>query len=431
MVNTVFEKDVTLSKPVAFAICVLVTVPAMARVITVDDDGAADFNDIQQAIVHSADGDIVEVRPGVYRGNINFYGKAITVTSTDADDPTVVGATIIDRRSKFHTIRFDCGEDNSSVLTGFTIRATNLAKFTGYGIYCYYACPLISKNVIFQHDIGVQAESGYPGLLANYIRDNNSTGIVGCAGEITNCRIERNGGHGVYDCDGTIVNCVVASNASGGLVNCDGLIANCLVHNNTTGLGDCDGQVTNCTIAYNLGGDGLESCEAEIKNCIAAFNGRYGLNNCTGSTTYNDVWDNAWGNYAGGTLPGAGDTHADPLFAAADDYHVASEAGRWDAKNKQWVIDDVTSPCVDAGDPNDSIGYERNPNGGRINVGAYGGTMEASKSPYATGPEPPPVCLWYPPMDFNKDCKVDFADFSIFIRNWLDCNLDPESACWE
>jgi len=45
------------------------------------------------------------------------------------------------------------------------------------------------------------------------------------------------------------------------------------------------------------------------------------------------------------------------------------------------VIDDVTSPCLDAGDPNNPIGDEPFPNGWIINMGAYGGTAEASLSP--------------------------------------------------
>jgi len=64
------------------------------------------------------------------------------------------------------------------------------------------------------------------------------------------------------------------------------------------------------------------------------------------------------------------------------DYHLKSEYGRWDAVSGSWVMDDVTSPCIDAGDPNSVVGDEPEPNGGRINMGAYGGTAEASKSDY-------------------------------------------------
>ena len=62
------------------------------------------------------------------------------------------------------------------------------------------------------------------------------------------------------------------------------------------------------------------------------------------------------------------------------DYHLKSQVGRWEAGSGSWVIDEVTSPCIDAGDPNSPVGDEPEPNGGRINMGAYGGTAEASKS---------------------------------------------------
>ncbi len=48
-------------------------------------------------------------------------------------------------------------------------------------------------------------------------------------------------------------------------------------------------------------------------------------------------------------------------------------------------MDDVTSPCIDAGDPNSDWTGETWPHGGRINMGAYGGTREASMS---TQPQP-------------------------------------------
>jgi len=42
-----------------------------------------------------------------------------------------------------------------------------------------------------------------------------------------------------------------------------------------------------------------------------------------------------------------------------------------------------------------------------------------------------PFCLGKPEMDFNGDCKVDFVDFAIMASSWLECNLVPQSACWE
>jgi L-ascorbate metabolism protein UlaG (beta-lactamase superfamily) len=106
-----------------------------------------------------------------------------------------------------------------------------------------------------------------------------------------------------------------------------------------------------------------------------------------------------------GGWEGEGNIDADPLFAnpgywayvndpniavepndanavwIEGDYHLKSQAGRWDPVSESWVIDDVTSPCIDAGDPNSLVGDESEPNGGIINMGAYGGTVEASMSP--------------------------------------------------
>jgi hypothetical protein len=45
------------------------------------------------------------------------------------------------------------------------------------------------------------------------------------------------------------------------------------------------------------------------------------------------------------------------------------------------MFDNVTSPCIDAGDPNSPVAFEPFPNGGIVNMGANGGTGQASKSP--------------------------------------------------
>ena len=81
-----------------------------------------------------------------------------------------------------------------------------------------------------------------------------------------------------------------------------------------------------------------------------------------------------------GNLNGTPNDPSDDFFVEGD-YHLKCQAGRWDPNTGTWVKDDVTSPCIDAGDPNSPVGGEPAPNGGRINMGAYGGTAEASKSP--------------------------------------------------
>ena len=97
------------------------------------------------------------------------------------------------------------------------------------------------------------------------------------------------------------------------------------------------------------------------------------------------------------------------------DYHLRSQAGRWDPKTQSWVQDDITSPCIDAGDPNSPIGHEPFPNGGIINIGAYGSTAEASKSYFGA-----PVCETIIAGDINGDCKVDSEDLAIMLFHWLE-----------
>jgi hypothetical protein len=101
-------------------------------------------------------------------------------------------------------------------------------------------------------------------------------------------------------------------------------------------------------------------------------------------------------------------------FFVEGDYHLKSQAGRWDPNSQSWVQDDVTSPCIDAGDPNSPIGDEPFPNGGRINMGAYGGTAEASKSYFGE-----PVCETIIAGDINGDGKVDWLDLDILSSHWL------------
>ena len=92
----------------------------------------------------------------------------------------------------------------------------------------------------------------------------------------------------------------------------------------------------------------------------------------------------------------------------------------WDVSGRavlgaqEWVIDDVTSPCIDAGDPMSPIGHEPFPNGGRINMGAYGGTAEASKSYFGE-----PLCETIVASDINGDCRVDCRDLAIMAIHWL------------
>ena len=140
------------------------------------------------------------------------------------------------------------------------------------------------------------------------------------------------------------------------------------------------------------------------------------------------TYSNVQGGYAG-----QGNIDVDPLFVdpgywdpngtpddldddfyVAGDYHLKSQAGHWDRATETWVFDDVTSPCIDAGDPNAPLGAEPFPNGGFVNLGAYGGTAEASRSYFGE-----PVCETQIAGDINGDCRVDDLDLDILLSHWL------------
>jgi hypothetical protein len=81
-----------------------------------------------------------------------------------------------------------------------------------------------------------------------------------------------------------------------------------------------------------------------------------------------------------GFIGGTGNTSSNPLFASNSDFHLQSKGGRFNPENGQFVIDGVHSPAIDAGNPTSDFSQEPTPNGGRVNLGCYGNTAEASKS---------------------------------------------------
>jgi len=130
-----------------------------ARVITVDDDAPADFDNIQAAIDDANDGDTVLVADGTYHcpwpDGITFRGKAITVRSENGPRHCVV-----DGRNIGRCFIFESGEDGNSVLDGFTI--TN-GRETGAGIYCTFSSPTVINCVITNNTAPIVCDySGLP-----------------------------------------------------------------------------------------------------------------------------------------------------------------------------------------------------------------------------------------------------------------------------
>jgi hypothetical protein len=378
---------------------------AAARTIYVDDDGPADFNNIQAAIDDANGGDTVLVYDGTYTGygneNIDFKGKAITLRSENGP-----GNCIIDcNTGPYHYSRgfyFHSGEGADSVLDGFTI--TNGYQAPGGGICCKSASPTIANCLI----IGNQAVIG-----RNYY------------------------GGGIYSVGSnpTISNCIINGNSAGygGGILGRARITNCEISGNRAlaNVGGVSGaySMNNCTIIGNWAlrdVGGVSSKASLISNCIIRDNLPEQLGNYN-SVTYSNVQ---------GGCPGVGNIDVDPCFAEPGywnpngtvqdpnddfwvdgDYHLKSQAGRWEPSNKKWVQDDVTSRCIDAGDPTSPIGLEPFPNGGRVNIGAYGGTVEASKSYFGTTP-----CESIIAGDINGDCKINSLDFRLMAFHWLEDN---------
>jgi hypothetical protein len=82
-----------------------------------------------------------------------------------------------------------------------------------------------------------------------------------------------------------------------------------------------------------------------------------------------------------GGYAGDGNINEDPLFTDAwnEDYHLQSQVGHYSPGSSIWLTAGGHSPCIDTGDPSEPVGEEPPPNGDRINMGAYGGTRQASK----------------------------------------------------
>jgi hypothetical protein len=203
-----------------------------------------------------------------------------------------------------------------------------------------------------------------------------------------------------------------------------------------------DGRVmraVNCTFADNRGRPNSFAHRTDaapitqVKQCIlwdgpASFD----LPAADGgevSVTYCDIEDG---------YPGLGNVSVDPQFVArgawvdpndptvvlgpdtADavwapgEYHLKSQAGHWDLDREGWVRDEVSSPCIDLGDPNGPLGSEPFPNGGYVNLGAYGGTGQASRSYFGE-----PVCETQIAGDINGDCRIDDLDMEIMRSHWM------------
>lgn len=173
---------------------------------------------------------------------------------------------------------------------------------------------------------------------------------------------------------------------------------------------DSRAVLTNCTIADNFAGEG-GTCLSLIDSDVTMTDSIVWGNDPQEIVKQGDSKPLIRYCAVRGWWPDLGNIHSDPLFTkrgtwvnpnnpsealmpqdsratwVGGDYHLKSQAGRWDPATRTWVLDAATSPCIDAGTPGKPVGHEPVPNGNIVNMGAYGGTNEASKSrPPAASP---------------------------------------------
>ncbi|MHC4315111.1 MAG: right-handed parallel beta-helix repeat-containing protein [Planctomycetota bacterium] len=361
------------------SVCLILAIPCTAETIIIDANGTGDYPTIQAAINAASDGDIIELQPGTYTGDgnrdIEFRGKAITVRSTDPNDPNVVAATVIDCQGSVSAphrgFYFHSGEGLDSVIAGFTI--TNGVGPTIYiggalysvggAIFCDSSSPTISHCNI----TGNAAQ--FPDGDSKYWFGSHGGGIycfLNSNPTIRYCTITNNfagggrwnyGTGGGISCKGiglpstsspTILCCTIANNSTplhlsspvprggGILLGESSIVSNCIISSNSSSKGAglyipsaCHPTIRHCTITGNFG-DGIFSnnSNSSISHCILWDNTGPEIVGSVPSVRYSDVQ----GGYAG-----EGNINADPCFVnpTASDYHLYS-----------------SSVCIDAGDPN-------------------------------------------------------------------------------
>ncbi|UCG69154.1 MAG: hypothetical protein JSV09_15440 [Thermoplasmata archaeon] len=162
----------------------------------------------------------------------------------------------------------------------------------------------------------------------------------------------------------------------------DSILRNIIVRNSFIGIltANCSPNIHNVTVVGNeFGIEAYRGSSPSIMNCILWDNAQSDLYEC--QATYSCIERES---------EGEGNFNDNPMFVNSreGDYHLLSERGRYWAEHNVWVLDYVTSPCIDKGNPGSVYTQERIPNGGQINVGAFGGTYYASMSEPPDSTEP-------------------------------------------
>ena len=202
------------------------------------------------------------------------------------------------------------------------------------------------------------------------------------------------GGSVAIDGNNVVVGATYGSNDAGdssgvaytfqGITKSEPKLINCIVTKNSAAEGggikvlDGSASVINSTLTANIadsngGGINVENSDLLIGNSIlwentaASGDAVYLCENSVVTINYSDAEGGETGIYdpCEGVMWGNGNIDEDPLFVAPDsnDLHLLPD-----------------SSCIDAGDPCSLWENEPWPNGARVNIGAYGNTIEATRS---------------------------------------------------
>jgi len=312
-------------------------------------------------------------------------------------------------------------EFSELILTNCTFSG-NCSSYYGGGIYNFYS-KLDLNNCTFCDN---SSENG--GGMYNRMGDVN---LINCTFSGNFCSEDGGGAYFKYGSQ-SLAGCIFAGNSTanngGGIFNLE----------KTT-------RLNNCTFYGNsawTGGGMYLIYWSTLNNCIFWANqDRHGIDECAqidgrSAPIVNYSCIQGWTGIYGGT----GNMGHNPLFSnpGNNDYHLKSEKGRWDPCSLSWISDAVTSPCIDKGDPGSDWTEELWPHGKQINMGAFGGTPEASMSLITVGNAadlnndgsvnikdlPMLSDVWLAEdillaEDINRDSFVDFLDFARLAQDWL------------
>ncbi len=335
-----------------------------ATIINVPGDAST----IQAGITASSNGDTVLVQPNTYYQNINFNGKNIMVASLflTTGDASYISQTIINGNNNNSVVKFNSGESNNAVLSGFTI--TNGSAYYGAGIYCYQGSSPTLDHLVITGNHGYVGDSYGGGICFMSETDAICSNLT-----ITDNSANEGGGIFFHDNGNATMSYITMSentSAHGGAMQIsysNPVIDHGVFYANNSPFGGAvyvfnysSPQFINCTFTQNeadYGGAFYCSdlqCVPIITNCILWDDvSLYDLEIFAMSTTfpplvtYSDVQDGA-----GEFWFGIGCIEDDPIFVdpGNSDFHLT-----------------FGSPCIDTGDPASPL----DPDGSQADIGAY------------------------------------------------------------